>query len=292
MIDFVTSSASSRDSDKAAHMSGMQSALAVCYLCCFHFVAYSHDMADTDGYSFFLFLGATVQAMGVLSLCLKVKGTRSVEGLSSQSLLLFTISVASRLVCTMVFDGYLSADNTGDILYQMADLFTLVCLSYLLYSIHKLYAHTYQKEQDDLPVRNLLLACAALATCVHGNLNRSPVFDALWAFSLNVEVVQMLPQICMLAKVGGIIDRTTAHFVANMFLSCLLRIVFWVWAIPGCEDLSSPDGFSWDMQLSGAYILGAHILELIVLLDFMYYYVKAMRKGSAVYLPKMEMTVV
>jgi len=272
---------------------GMKTALSASYVLLGFFCAYTFDISDVDGFSFFLFLGAAIQALAVLSLCLKVKGTKSVEGISSHSLLLFLISVACRLSCTMLYDGYLSADNSGDLMYQISDCVSLVGLIYLLFAVHKTYVHTYQDEYDRVSVLNLLVPMFVLATFIHGDLNRYPLFDILWAFALNLEVVMMLPQIYLLTKVGGIVDKTLAHFVANMFLSCCARFTFWAWAIPGCEELSSPDGLSWDMEISGIYILVAHALELLVMCDFMYYFIKAWREGSAVYLPKLgDMTTI
>jgi len=294
-VDFVLGDCASQVSKlqsapaaDATNQTGMKLTLAMTYMFVGWAVVFTHDISDPVGLSFCLFFGAALQAMAVMSLCLKVKATKSVAGISSQSFTLFALSLTCRLACTMIYDGYLSADNSGDVMYQCADMVTLFGVVYLLYAMHKTLKHTYEEERDTFPLLNLLAPCFVLACFVHGDLNRFKLFDILWAFSLNVEVVQMLPQVYMLAKSGGVVDKTTAHFVANMFLSCIFRFMFWVWAIPGCDDLSSDHGWAWDMHMAGYYIVIAHILETIVLLDFMYYYVKAMRAGKDVYLPKLE----
>jgi len=269
---------------------GRKMCLAACYLFVGHFVMCIHDTAFSNEYSFFLFSGAAVQTVAVFTLCVKVRASKSVEGISSQSLTLMLASLGTRLACTTLYDGYISADHSGDYAYQVIEVCALLGVIYLLYSTHRTYAHTYQEEHDNLPIVNITVACLGLATCLHGNLNRDWFMDTLWAFSLNLEVVQMLPHVYMLAKVGGLVDNTTAHYVANMFFSCVLRSTFWVWAIPGCEELSSPEGYRWNMEVAGYYILIAHFLELLIVLDFMYYYVKAMRAGSAVSLPKLDET--
>ena len=131
------------------------------------------------------------------------------------------------------------------------------------------------------------MSCAICSFFIRGMLNRNWIFDMLWAFSLDVEVFQLLPQLYMMAKVGGQVDMSTAHFVGNIVLSCLCRFTFWIWAIPGCKELSSPEGYSWDMQMGGYFILSAYIIQTLISLDFMYYYVKSWWVGQkSVYLPQ------
>jgi len=294
-VDFITSNVSSgsvlcQSSDKG----GMKMALLLSYtVIAWGAMSVWENVTDPGFCGFCLFLGSAIQLLAYVSLALKVMGTKSVEGLSSQSLMLVFTSLFFRLICTTTYQGYLPADESGDYLYQLLDFCTLLVVVYLLFSAHKTYVHTYQEDHDTLNTLPMLASSAVLAIFIHGNLNDCPIFDKLWAFSLNVEVCQMLPQVYMLAKVGGLVDKTTAHFVANIFLSCICRCVFWAWAIDGCADLSgreeltSLDGYSWSIfkefpqfTIGGWHIFLAHILQLLILIDFMYYYAKWWRSGG------------
>jgi len=271
--------------------SGMKSMLVAAYMVAFMFLVGMHDFASVPGlseFSFVYFMASALQLLAFLSVLMKIKGTKSVAGISSGSLTLSACGLFARTLSTAFYDGYLPADNSADFAIQMVDGTTLLVVIYILYSVHKTYVHTYQDQYDKMPIKPLLCACLVCAAFIHADLNRCYWWDTLWSFSLNVEVFQMLPQLYMLASVGGAVEKCTSHFVVNMFLACICRIGFWLWAIPGCEDLSSPDGIQFDMRLGGYYILIAYFIEFCVHLDFMYYWVKACWRGDAqVCLPTM-----
>jgi len=277
----------------STNTAGMRAMLYSTYAVMAYVVLYVHDIALIqwrEGWSwlsFSYFCGSSAEFVGLISLALKVHATKSVVGISSQSLVLFATSLTFRLFTTVFFEGYLPVDRSGDVMLQLVDTGSWLTVLYLLYAAQKKYVHTYQEEVDTMPVAPILLSCAICSFFIRGMLNRNWIFDMLWAFSLDVEVFQLLPQLYMMAKVGGQVDTATAHFVGNIVLACLCRFVFWIWAIPGCKELSSPEGYSWDMAMGGIYILCAYIIQTLISLDFMYYYVKSWWVGQkTIYLPQ------
>jgi len=278
----------------STNQAGLRAMLRVNYAIMAYIVLYTHDVALIQwrtGWSylcFSYFMGSCFEFLGLFSLALKVHANKSAAGVSAQSLILFVLSLAMRVFTTVVFDGYLPVDKSGDIMAQAMDIGAFLSALYLLYATQKKYVHTYQKENDTMPIGAIVLSCMICAFFIHGELNHN-IFDQLWAFGLNVEVFQLLPQLYMLASVGGVVDGATKHFVVNVVLACLSRFTFWIWAVPGCKGLSSAEGYSWDMALGGKYILSAYTLQTLISLDFMYYYVKAWWVGSTtVHLPKMS----
>jgi len=264
------------------NVSGMKTMLAITYLVLSMFLVGMHDYSIVPGlptFSFTCFMASALQFNAFATLYMRVKHNKTVAGISSQSLLLQAVSLLNKVVATTTHDGYLPADRTGDFLLQAMDCASLVAVSYLLYAIHKPYCHTYQSEHDTLPIGGICVVAFAAATCFHPDLNRCAILDTIWAFSLNVEVFQMAPQLYMLFKAGGA-DSSTAHYVGNQFFSCAFRLAFWVWAVDGCEELSSATGYGLHMEWGGIYIVGAFLLETLILMDFMYYYLKAMYKGG------------
>lgn len=277
-------------SDKSKHtstnMAGMKAMLYATYAIMSMVILYVHDEALIqwrEGWtwlSFAYFCGSSCEFMGLAFLALKVHAGKSVAGISGQSLVLFVCSLAMRVFTTSVFEGYLPVDRSGDGEMQFVDSCSLITACYLLYVCQKKYVHTYQEEDDTMPVGPILLSCVVLAYFIHGALNRNWIFDMFWAISLNIEVFQLLPQLYMMAKIGGEVDMATAHFVGNIVLSCLCRFTFWIWAVPGCKELSSPEGYSWDMETGGYYILCAYTLQTLISMDFTYYYVKSWWTGT------------
>merc|ERR550537_1388808 len=94
-------------------------------------------------FSYIYFIGAVLQFMGFFSLCTKVQQTKSVAGISSQSVVMTCISLGLRLYVTSVHEGYLPSDNTGDYMLQVVDACTFVLVVSMLYTIHKTYVYTY-----------------------------------------------------------------------------------------------------------------------------------------------------
>lgn len=278
---------------------GMKSMMVVCYAAVIMLVLYTHDMAFSmikwrpywTIFSFCAFAGSCFELLGLLIMCVKVHGTKSVAGLSSNSLVMFAASLSCRVLTTVACEGYLPSDKTGDGVLQMVDTCSLGAVLFLLYMIHKPYVHSYQEEHDTFATVRILACCAVAACFIHPDLNQVVVYDTLWAFSLNAEIFQMLPQLYMLSKVGGKVDRLTSHYVANLSLSCLCRFAFWWWAVPGCNELAGPSGsYKLDeLTLGGWFILGGYFLETLIHLDFMYYYVKSWyRKENVMHLPSSD----
>jgi len=260
-----------------ASPSDMQKIIFMCYIifAFLWFVILGH-FSDSD-FSTIMTAGATAQFLGFVLLCVKVRVTKSVEGLSSRSLELFVLFYCTRLTSTTVKNGYIPVDKSGDFMYQAMDLGSLVCCLHLLFRMHKSYVHTYQEEHDEMSLMPMVPPCYLLACVVHGDFNRNVFFDTVWAASLNLETLTMLPQLAMLAKIGGKVDATTGHFVACIVLSAVCRFEFWYYAHTELES-----------AVARTHVMVAHGLQLLLCADFMFYYAKAWVNGTAVVLPAAE----
>lgn len=283
--------AKATSSSKTASQSGKRTLQSVCYIIMFLVIVWTHDMAGLPGFSFVLFVGSAVQLLAFVSLLLKIRATKSVAGISAQSMLLFAVGLAARVYSTTFEEGYLPSDKSGDWMIQLLDSASLVVVLAMLYSIHRTHYHSYQEEQDSCPVLPILAFSAVCAYFVHGDLNLCVFFDSLWAFSLNIEMLQLIPQLYLFAKAGGQVDTDVSHYVANMFIAAVCRFSFWLWALPGCKELTSEIGYSagWQMHMGGKHILFAHFVELLINLDFMYLYVTTWFNGrTSIRLPHRE----
>merc|ERR1719335_2176783 len=119
----------------------------------------------------------------------------------------------------------------------------------------------------------MIMVAAVLAAMVHPNLNSWTPFDVLWTTHLYVDAVAMVPQLWMISRSGGKVQGFTAHYIAATMLSNFLSALFWFFATPDLvEDENS-------FNVAGLAINGAHMVQMILLLDFGYYYGKAFLQG-------------
>jgi len=220
-------------------------------------------LADTD-FSSTLTAGALLQFMGFVVLNVQVRVSRSVQGLSSKTLELVVLQYLFRLTSTSIKNGYIPIDTSGDMAYQLIDLCTLLCVVHLLYRMHKTYADTYEKEHDEYPIKSTVIRCVVLASFVHGDFNRSPFFDAIWAASLNFETVAMLPQMAMRQRTSSEVDTPTCHFLACYVLAAICRFEFW-WYAAGEHDSVVPT----------VWILLAHTAQLLCCGRLLFEYTRA-----------------
>jgi len=223
---------------------------------------------------------AFVQCFGLTLLSMKVYATKSLRGLSSKMLVMFVLHYGFRLSSTSIKNGYVPVDKSGDYMYQLLDFTSLLLCLHLLFAMHKTYRHTYQEEYDTLPLTPLVAMCIVLGICIHGTFNMSFLFDSIWQISANLETFVLVPQLWMLARMGGKVDTVTAHFVFCMVASGVMTFTFWSWTAVELEKR----GANFARHLN----LGFHALKLLLGADFMYYYAQAWLGGTDVILPSMD----
>jgi len=245
---------------------------AACFLAVYNFLS--------DGLASLLTLSAGLQALAFMLLVIKVQGSQSsVSGISLSMLGMYSLMLGLRLCgSTIWLDGYLPADATGDWLYQCAELLALVLALWLFCRVRHVrkvnYGGSDQEAQDSMPgLVYICSGCVVLAWCFHTNLNDEKVFDAIWACACYMETAAMLPQLWMMSKAGGELEALTSHFIALTTLARFFSFIFWYWAF---EELAHSDGA--DSLGHYKWIIGAHLVQLVLACDFLVIYVKNLRK--------------
>jgi len=241
--------------------------LVVYLLALAFFVFVWHEFSDKD-FSFIMTMSGALQAIGFFLLLHKVRATRSAAGVSSKTLQMYSMVFTFRLSSTLVKNGYLPVDSTGDWLYQASDVASLLLVFQLLYYVHKRFRYTYQAELDSMPIWSMVPGVVVLGIFVHGHLNHSEIFDSIWAIGMYMDTIAMLPQLWMLVAKGGEVEALTANFVALLFFSRFLTWAFWYTGFP---ELAPPEG---GFNKAGWIIMIAHSLQLLFSADFMYHYFK------------------
>jgi len=224
-----------------------------------------HHFSDKD-FSFVLTMAGMLQCFGFFLLLHKIRVQKSVAGISSKTLQIYVMVFMFRLTSTMVKNGYLPVDATGDWVYQASDIASLLLVFQLLYFVHKRYKDTYQDTLDTMPIWNVAGAAILLGFSFHGNLNHSLFFDKARTSGMWLDTVAMLPQLWMLVAKGGEVEALTANYVALIFMGKALS--FWFW-FTGYPELAPADG---GFNSVGFIIITAHSLQLLFSADFMYHY--------------------
>jgi len=235
-----------------------------CALAVHHFVA-------NGEFSAILTMAVMLQCLAISLLCLQTVANGSAAGLSARALGLEAASLALRLSSTTWLNGYLPVDASGDMVYQLVDVFSLAMVLWLLHQVVVVHRGSYQADADSLPVGHMLLGAFALAALLHADMNSRPVFDTLWMAGLFVGVVSVLPQLWLVSRTGGVVQACTSHWIAMMAASRVMSGVF-MWHAR-FDVTCSPwvEGFSHAIWA----ILAAHLVHLLLLGDFAYCYLKA-----------------
>jgi len=229
-----------------------------------------HLVAD-GAFSSILTLSVMVQCLAMALLGFQIATTGSAHGISAKALTLDGLALCCRLSSTLWLNGYLPVDASGDYIFQLIDVGTVGIVAYLLHQVLVEKKHTYQAEEDSLPIMPMIVGSFVLAALFHGNMNGRPLFDTLWMAGLLLGTVAVLPQLWLVTHSGGRIEALTSHHIAAMAASRALSGIF-MWHARG--DITCT---AWMFGLNHVIwvILGSHLLHLILLGDFAYYYIKA-----------------
>jgi hypothetical protein len=239
-----------------------------------------HLFSDGD-FSAIYTIGVGVQCLGFYLLLAKVQRERSVSGISAKTLELYVLVFICRLSATCLRDGYLPLDRTGDWVFQAADCVSLVMALVLLRRVLVAHRDSYQEEYDTMSLTQMVPPCVLLAVFLHGDLNNHFYLDTIWTISMNLDTIAMLPQLWMLAKIGGEVEGLTSHFVAALAFSRACAFAFWFY---GYAEIGPQDDAT-HVNWAGYQLITAHALQVLLSLDFLYYYAKARVKGRGMLLP-------
>jgi hypothetical protein len=251
----------------------------VTYFVAFLVLALSGKFFSDRSFSALLTLSAGVQCLGFALLRLKVHKQAGVQGISSRALQLFAVCYVSRLYSTLQYNGYLPVDRSGDWLYQLIEVISLLMVLSLITTIHLTHCHSYESENDTCGIFFLLGLSFLSAYYVHPSLNNLKSPDVAWTAGLYMESLAMVPQLWMLSKKGGEIDGLASHYIACVFFSRVFTLCFWM---NSYVELA-PHGS--DFNIPGWGVLGAQLLQVGIFADFMYYYARAMVTKARLVLP-------
>jgi hypothetical protein len=221
-------------------------------------------------------LSILLQCLGLALLALQVISTGSAAGISARTLILDAIALSCRLSSTLIFNGYLPTDLSGDYCFQLIDLCSCCILGWLIHQVLVVKRDTYQVEDDCLPAFPMAVAAFILAVIFHADMNRRPIFDTLWMTGLFVQTIAVLPQMWLITRTGGHVESLISHHIAVIATGRALECIFMWYAADDVASKPYIEGFEHAIWA----ILGAHLLHMLLLGDFAYHYIKAVIAGG------------
>lgn len=231
-------------------------------------------------FSFFLVLSAIFQMSSFLIILMQVHNYQNSSGISLNSMYCYLIIMITRLSSTLFYNGYLPSDTTGDWFYQFCELISLGCIGTIIFFIKRLYRETSDTELDYVDYKYLFLPSLIVAFLVHTSLNNNILTDIAWSCSMYLEAVAIYPQLYLFQTKGGQIESYTSHYVSLQGLSRLMSLIFWYYTY---EELNEEmeDSYSLFHSYTGFFLIASQAIQLILMVDFYYYYIKSLYKGEA-----------
>jgi len=196
----------------------------------------------------------------------KIRKQRSCAGISLKTQVLYFIVFVSRyldlpwnIFYPSWFHFYLASMK---IIYILAT-------ALIIYYIHNRYRSTYCVDEDGLPLYFIIPPCFILALIWN---NEFSFFEIMWAFSVFLEAVTILPQLLMLQSTGNV-ETLTGHYIFCLGGYRALYLINWIY-----RYIMEDDYEQWIVWTAGA-------IQTILYIDFFYYYFKGYLRGEAISLP-------
>jgi hypothetical protein len=243
----------------------------------FAFYLTAEHISDLD-WSVILTFGSIFQTLGWYALLHKIMKQNSVAGVSLYTVELLIVVYAVRLWTTLMKSGYLPVDSSGDGFYQAADFIGLAIACGIWRCMTETHRKTYDEQADNLDLRKFVPCCVLVAIVIHGDLNDCFIFDTLYYIAVNVETIAMIPQLWMFTQGDGQVDGMTSHFVVMQTCGRICALVFWWYGMSEIGEFTK-------YNVAGIYLVVALVVQVLLSLDFTYYYAKARLTGARMVLP-------
>jgi hypothetical protein len=240
-------------------------------------------------FSFLMTYGAMARMFGFGILNVKTWKSQRATGVSVKTLQLYCLVFFFRLTSIIRHEGYLPYDKSGDWLYHFIEVAALFFTAAALYACMVPFKGTYQADLDKFGEFNVPPGMGAIylagpvmlvAIFVHPNLNSDFLSDTAWTYAMYLESTALIPQLFMFQKqVSGVVELLTAHFVAALGFGRLMEFFFWIYSY---HELASSAG----SKLPGYLALFSQFVQLVLMVDFFWYYYKAVRSATPLVLPQ------
>ena len=242
--------------------------------------------SDWD-FSVLLTLSSILSFFAFLSVAIKIELSKSVKGVSVKMFEGYLLVYLFRLMAIVPYEGYLPFDRSGDWLYQSVELLSFVVILVIVMISNTRYVATYEAASDIFAHRYLILSAFILSLLFHPSLNAFLPADIAWTFALYLESFTVLPQLFMFQRAKQA-EPVLTHFLAAQALSRLLSFVFWASSHAELNDKNHHNHVGAAIGLGplksyvGHWVVVMQLVQLVIMADFLWLYVKCVRRGISV----------
>ncbi|KAH6759725.1 ER lumen protein retaining receptor family protein [Perilla frutescens var. hirtella] len=211
----------------------------------------------------FFVASESIHVLGILVLIYKLTTRKSCSGLSLKTQELTAMFLAARSCCSLFMEG--------DI-HTFLDFLTLVSTLWVVYMMRFKLKSTYIADLDNMPLYYVAVPPAILAVFIHPYTHHAPIGRMLWAFSVYLESVCVLPQLRMMQNTK-MIEPFTANYVFALGVARFLGCAHWI-----IKVYDSAGTYLFLVGASYAWlpmVLLAEAVQTFILADFCYYYIKS-----------------
>lgn len=222
---------------------------------------------DAEFRNVFRLLGDLLHVASIFMLLLKMATSRSCSGISRRTQELYMLVFATRYMDLLVTHPF----RSGLMFYNtVMKILFLSSSAYIIYLIRVKYKHTYDHVHDTFRYEFAIVGAAVAALIFHLKMT---VLELLWAFSVFLESVAILPQLVLLQKTGEV-ENITAHYIICLGGYRALYICNWVWRY--FNEHRENQWLAWSCGM----------LQTALYADFFYYYYQNVRnQGRKLRLP-------
>jgi hypothetical protein len=213
------------------------------------------------------------EGFGLVSLRTKIEKQQSVTGISGMCMIMYALVYFLRLI--MVVPTQLSLIFIDGWAVEALQLVSFAMVVDVVRSVFLAYRKSYQDDLDICHVKYLAPACTAIAAVMHPLFSQGHAYSICWTTYLYLDCMALMPQVVMMARGGGKVEAPVSHFVAATAMSRVVDLSFWYYDF----DLGA-QGYVRGFNYSGWLIVLWHVINLAIVADFMYYYVKARVAGK------------
>lgn len=180
--------------------------------------------------------------LSLLVLIVKMKRTRSCSGISLRSQILYLSVYLLRYVDMIYFILYpkILFSSPRMIYNGIMKIVFIALQSHVIFKMTQHFFYSYDSEFDDTPISYIAAFALISGACLFTNRHAPEyntlkcIIDWMWASSVVLEAVSILPQLTLLHKAGEG-ETLTVHYVLFLGLYRFLYMITWIinWLFTG-----------------------------------------------------------
>ncbi|BAT97114.1 hypothetical protein LR48_Vigan11g137300 [Vigna angularis] len=221
----------------------------------------------TSTYYYFI-ASEAVHIIGIIALIYKLFALKTCSGLSLKTQELTALFLATRLCCSTLTEA-----NIHTVLDVISFFSTLVVIWMIRFKLKS----SYIKDLDNMKLYFVVVPSAIIAILIHPFTHHWRVIRIVWAFSLYLEAVSVLPQLRFMQN-AKMVETFTGYYVFALGVSRFMALAYWIIQIyetGGTYLFLAGSGYFWFLA---AFL--AEMVQSFILADFCYYYMKSFMQGQ------------